>query len=66
VANVKLFDYLDDSEELVFEEEPMRRLVIDQELMMYKHDGFWLPMDTSREYQILNSIYKSGKIPWTQ
>ncbi len=66
VANVKLFDYLDDSEDLVFEEEPMRRLVIDQELMMYKHDGFWLPMDTSREYQILNSIYKSGKIPWTQ
>ena len=44
----------------------MRKLTLDKELMMYKHEGFWLPMDTSREYQTLNSIYKSGKIPWTQ
>lgn len=65
VANKNLFNYLDDSEDLVFEEGPMRRLALDRELMMYKHDGFWLPMDTSREYQTLNNIYKSGKIPWT-
>lgn len=63
-ANVSLFDYLDDSENLVFEEGPMRQLVKDKELMIYKHDGFWLPMDTSREYQMLDSIYKSGNIPW--
>ena len=42
----------------------MRQLVKDKELMIYKHDGFWLPMDTSREYQMLDSIYKSGNIPW--
>ena len=41
-------------------------LTLDKELMMFKHEGFWLPMDTSREYQTLNSIYKSGKIPWTR
>jgi glucose-1-phosphate cytidylyltransferase len=64
VANTSLFDYLDDSENLVFEEGPMRQLVKDKELMIYKHDGFWLPMDTSREYQMLDSIYKSGNIPW--
>ena len=66
VASKNLFNYLDDSEDLVFEEGPMRQLTLDKELMMFKHEGFWLPMDTSREYQTLNSIYKSGKIPWTQ
>jgi len=32
--------------------------------MMFKHDGFWQPMDTSREYKLLNSLYDSGKAPW--
>jgi glucose-1-phosphate cytidylyltransferase len=66
VANSKLFDYLDDNEDLVFEEEPLRQLVVDQQLMMYKHDGFWQPMDTSREYQLLNSLYESGEAPWVR
>ena len=64
VANKKIFDYLDDDESLVFEQEPLREIVKDNELMMYKHDGFWQPMDTSREYQLLNSLYESGKAPW--
>jgi glucose-1-phosphate cytidylyltransferase len=64
VANPRLFDYLDDDEDLVFEKDPIRKLVADQELMMYKHDGFWQPMDTSREYQLLNSLYDDGKAPW--
>ena len=50
----------------VFEEEPLRQLVVDQQLMMYKHDGFWQPMDTSREYQLLNSLYESGEAPWVR
>ncbi len=64
VANSKIFDYIDDREDLVFEQEPMRNLVADGELMMYKHDGFWQPMDTSREYNLLNSIYEKGNAPW--
>jgi glucose-1-phosphate cytidylyltransferase len=64
VASPRLFDYLDDREELVFEQEPMRRLVAEGQLMMYEHDGFWQPMDTSREYQLLNSLYDSGAAPW--
>jgi glucose-1-phosphate cytidylyltransferase len=59
-----LFEYLDDREELVFEQEPMRRLVAEGQLMMYEHDGFWQPMDTSREFQLLNSLYDSGEAPW--
>ena len=44
----------------------MRKLVSDNELMMYEHDGFWQPMDTNREYQLLNSLYDKGEAPWTK
>jgi glucose-1-phosphate cytidylyltransferase len=64
VANAKLFDYLDDSEELVFEQKPMNNLVQNGQLVVYEHTGFWQPMDTSREYHYLNSLYNSGKAPW--
>ena len=64
VASQKLFEYLDDREDLVFEQGPIRKLVADQQLMMFEHDGFWQPMDTSREYQLLNTLYDSGKAPW--
>jgi glucose-1-phosphate cytidylyltransferase len=66
VASPKLFDYLDDREDLVFEQGPMRKLVTDRQLMMYEHDGFWQPMDTSREYQLLNSLYEEGNAPWVR
>jgi glucose-1-phosphate cytidylyltransferase len=66
VANAKLFDYLDGREDLVFENEPIRQLVKDRQLMMYEHDGFWQPMDTSREYRLLNSLYAEGKAPWVR
>ncbi len=55
---------LDDREDLILEREPMERLAADGELMMYRHDGFWQPMDTPREYQLLNELWASGKAPW--
>ncbi len=64
VANAKIFDYLSDNENLVFEQMPIRQLAADGELMMFEHDGFWQPMDTSREYQLLNSLYENGNAPW--
>lgn len=66
VASSKLFDYLNDDESLVFEQEPMRRLVSDRQLMVFEHDGFWQPMDTHREYQLLNSLYEKGEAPWVR
>ena len=64
VSNLKLFDYLSMDENLVFEQDPLRKLVSDKELIMFKHDGFWQPMDTSREYVLLNNLYKENNIPW--
>lgn len=56
--------YLDDSEALVLEREPMEQLAADGELMMFRHDGFWQPMDTPREYSLLNDLWAAGTAPW--
>jgi glucose-1-phosphate cytidylyltransferase len=66
VASARLFDYLNDDEGLVFEQEPMRKLVADGELMVYEHDTFWQPMDTSRDCRLLNELYEKGNAPWVR
>ena len=66
IANSKIFEYLNEDEGLVFEQEPLRKLVSEGELMVYEHDTFWQPMDTSREYQLLNDLYEQGKAPWVR
>lgn len=66
VCRREIFDYLDEREDLVFEVEPMNRLVADRQLSLYEHDGFWQPMDTSREYQLLNSMFAKGNAPWVR
>ncbi|MAS82516.1 MAG: glucose-1-phosphate cytidylyltransferase [Legionellales bacterium] len=66
VARSSLFDYIDDDEKLVFEQEPIKKMVEDGEIMVYEHDSFWQPMDTSREYILLNELYEKGKAPWVK
>jgi len=64
VCRRELFDYLDDREDLIFEKEPMRNLVRDGQLMVFEHDGFWQPMDTARDHQLLNGLWERGEAPW--
>ncbi len=64
VASRRLFDYLDDSDNLMLEQEPMRRLVSEAQLMAFKHPGFWQPMDTFTEYTLLNKLWNEGRAPW--
>jgi glucose-1-phosphate cytidylyltransferase len=64
VCNKEIFNYIDDREDNIFEREPMRNLVKDGEVMEFKHDDFWQPMDTAREYQYLNELYLQKKAPW--
>ena len=64
VCRKEIFNYIDDKETTVFEQEPLRKLVADGEMMVFKHEGFWQPMDTSREYQLLNQLYEQKKAPW--
>ena len=64
VCNKRLFDYLDPNDDLVFEKEPMMKLVNEKELMQFNHDGFWQPMDTYREYILLNNLYDTNNASW--
>ncbi len=47
-----------------WENEPLSGLAADGELVAFKHDGFWQPMDTLREKNLLNDLWDSGKAPW--
>jgi len=62
VFEPKIFEYLDENS--ILEQEPLRRLAEEGELMGFHHDGFWQPMDTFRELTILNDLWKSGEAPW--
>jgi glucose-1-phosphate cytidylyltransferase len=64
VCRSELFDYLDERDDLVFEVEPINRLVADRQMMVYEHEGFWQPMDTYRDYKLLKGLYEGGKAPW--
>jgi glucose-1-phosphate cytidylyltransferase len=59
-----IFDYIEDAEELV--EQPFARLIEGDRLAAYKYEGFWAPMDTLKEVQMLQAMYESGKSPWTR
>jgi len=48
----------------VFEKEPLESLARDGELVAYKHDAFWQPMDTLRDKIYLEELWDSGRAPW--
>jgi len=56
--------YLEDDINCVLEREPLSRLVRDRELQVYQHEGFWQSMDTQRDCDYLNELWKSDKAPW--
>ncbi|MBI4704856.1 MAG: glucose-1-phosphate cytidylyltransferase [Deltaproteobacteria bacterium] len=53
---------LDDAS--VLEREPLEKLARDGELVAFRHEGFWQPMDTLREKRLLESLWESGQAPW--
>jgi len=42
----------------------MERLARDGQLMAYRHEGFWQPMDTLRERRVLEELWAGGRPPW--
>jgi len=48
----------------VWEAEPLRNLADSNELSAWRHDGFWQPMDTLREKQLLENLWATGDAPW--
>jgi glucose-1-phosphate cytidylyltransferase len=48
----------------VWEQEPLEHLAAAGQLMAYRHDGFWQPMDTLRDRRELEALWASGHPPW--
>jgi glucose-1-phosphate cytidylyltransferase len=66
VCEPGVFEYLENREDLVFEKEPIQAIVRDQQMDMYAHDEFWQCMDTYRDWELLNQMFKSGEAPWVR
>lgn len=63
VFNYKIFDFIK-NDKIMLEREPMEKLQKIKELYGYKHTGFWQCMDTLRDKNYLNKLYKSNKLAW--
>lgn len=63
VLSPKVLSYLD-SDETVWEQQPLKDLAAEGELMVYQHDGFWQPMDTLRDKILLEEAWGRGAAPW--
>jgi glucose-1-phosphate cytidylyltransferase len=63
VLSPKVFDYVED-DSVSWERQPMERLAQEGQMLAYKHEGFWQPMDTLREKVLLEELWSSGKASW--
>ena len=63
VLSQKIFKFLK-NDKTIFEKDCLPKLVKKKQLMAYKHNGFWACMDTMREKQELNKIWKSKQKAW--
>ena len=63
VLEPQVLDYVDDYA-TIWERAPMERIADEGELQAYRHDGFWQPMDTIRERDLLRDLWDQGKAPW--
>lgn len=57
-------NYLASDTSVILERKPLETLAKDQQLMMFRHSGFWHPMDTQRDKNYLQEIWEKGKAPW--
>jgi len=64
VLNTKIFKYISNKQDCIFEKEPLEKLSKDGELMAFKHKDFWHPVDTLRDKNYLNKLIKDGNAPW--
>ena len=65
VLSPKVIDYIA-ADSTSWELEPMARLAAENQLHAFEHNGFWQPMDTLREKNLLEDLWASGEAPWKQ
>ena len=63
VFNPGIFEYLD-GDQTILEREPLERLAAEGQLMAFRHTGFWQPMDTLRDKNLLEDLWTNKQAPW--
>jgi glucose-1-phosphate cytidylyltransferase len=63
VLEPEVLDLIDD-DSTVWEQEPLKKLAHLEQLSAYKHDSFWQPMDTLRDKNYLEDLWKKNQAPW--
>lgn len=63
VCEPQIFNYIEEGNS-IFEKRPIEKLVADNQLMAFKHTGYWKPMDTLRDKIELEESWESGNAPW--
>jgi glucose-1-phosphate cytidylyltransferase len=63
VLSPKVLDRIS-GDNCVWEQEPLKGLADDDNLMAFTHDGFWHPMDTLRDMMYLQELWEDGIAPW--
>lgn len=63
VLSPKVLEYIE-GDSTVWEQEPLQRLASEGQLIAFEHHGFWQPMDTLRDKQMLEELWSTNKAPW--
>jgi glucose-1-phosphate cytidylyltransferase len=63
VLEPQVFDYIE-GDSTVFERDPLEKLANDGQLSAFKHTSFWQPMDTLRDKNLLENLWKESRAPW--
>jgi glucose-1-phosphate cytidylyltransferase len=63
VLSPRVLEYIE-GDRSSWEAEPLQRLAAEGQLMAFDHDGFWQPMDTLRDKNQLEDLWRSGHAPW--
>jgi len=63
VLSPEVIEYIDD-DDTIWERAPLEKLADENQLMVYRHNGFWHSMDTLRDRNQLEEIWNSGEAPW--
>ena len=63
VLEPAVLDFID-GDETLWERDPLERLAAEGQLVAWRHEGFWQPMDTIREKRMLEALWDSGHAPW--
>ena len=64
VFEPQIFDYLKEGDSTILERKPLETLASEKKLTAFKHNGFWYPMDTLRDKNYLENLWKNNKAQW--